>query len=264
MRRLVIIGTVLTALIGASAAYAAFSNSYSGSKLNFAPKVAGSNAHPIAVGETVVLKAANTTSGDRAAPLTDIKITEYGIRGNGGKLPKCTDSMIEANKTLYDKACPQGSLIAEGPVSSILGPGNDPSDSKGTACNPYLHVYNGGARTQVFFFTTNASHQCAGLVTGQTAPYDGHISYKGKNEVENIPLPPDISNKVANQVGLYGSLVAETLIYPKSTKVKGKTLHYQDSVACGKGGKRPYSIQFTDQSYNGGSETETVKGSDKC
>jgi hypothetical protein len=254
----------LAALVGATAAYAAFSNSYSGSKLNYAPKVAGSKAHPIPVGETEVLKASNTTSGDRAAPLTDIKTTVYGIRGNGAKLPKCTDAMIEANKTLYDKACPAGSMVASGPVSSVLGPGSDPSSSKGTNCNPFLHVYNGGPKTLVFFFTTNASHQCAGLVTGQTAPYDGHISYKGLNQVVNVPLPPDISNKVANQVGLYGSLVSETLIYPKSDKVKGKTLHYQYSIACGKGHKRPYKIQFTDQTYSGGSETETVKGNDKC
>lgn len=266
MRRLVICGTVLAALVGATAAYAAFSNTYKGSKVDFAPKVAGSKAHPAPVGETEVLKAANSTSGNRAAPLTDIKVTVYGIRGNGGKLPKCTDSMIVSAGAAkgFDKACPAGSMIAHGPVNSILGPGSDPSASKGTPCNPYLHVYNGGAKTQVFFFTTDATHKCGPLVTGDTAPYDGHISYKGKNMIVNVPLPADISTKVANQVGLYGSLVAETLNFPKSTKVGGKTLHYQDSIACGKGHKRPYSIQFTDQSYSGGSETETVKGTDKC
>lgn len=266
MRRLVIIGTVLTALVGATAAYAAFFNTYQGSKLVFSPKVAGTKASPAPVGETVVYKAGSSTSGDRAAPLTDIKTTIYGVVSNGGKLPVCTDSMIEADKTKYDAACPKGSLIAQGPVSSLLGPANDPSNSKGTACNPFLHVYNGGPRTQVFFFTTDATHQCGGLRTGATAPYDGHISYKGKNLVLDVPLPPDISNKVANQVGLYGSLIAQTLIYAKSTKnAKGKTLHYQESTACAKGGKRPWSIQFTSQNYNnGGPETQTVKGNDKC
>jgi hypothetical protein len=257
----------LTALIAATAAYAAFSNKYNGSKLNFAPKVAGSTAHPVAVGETEVLKAANTTNGDRAAPLTDIKVTVYGIRGNGGKLPKCTDSQIEANKTLYDKACPKGSLIAQGPVHSLLGPSNDPSSSPSvaTACNPFLHVYNGGAKTQVFFFTTDSQHQCGNLKTGATAPYDGHICYKGKNMIVNVPLPPDISNKVANIPGLYGSLISETLVYAKTVKdAKGKALHYQYSIACGKGGKRPYSIQFTDQTYSGGTETQKVTGKDKC
>ena len=256
MRRLIITGTALAVLVGASAAYAvSYFNNYSGTKLVFAPKVAGSSSKPAGIGETEILKAGAPT-GDRAAPLTDIKTTVYGMRANGAKLPKCTDAMIEANKTLYDKACPKGSLIAQGPVHSLLGPSSDPSASKGTACNPYLHVYNGGKSTQVFFFTTDATHQCAGLRTGATAPYDGHISYKGKNMVVNVPLPPDISNKVANQVGLYGSLITETLIWPKST-------HYASSVACSNG-KRPYSVQYTAQDYNGGSETQTVKGSDKC
>jgi hypothetical protein len=257
LRRLTIIGTALAVLVGASAAYAvSHFNSYPGTKLVFAPKVAGTSKKPAAIGETEILKA-SAPSGDRAAPLINIKTTVYGLKANGGKLPKCTDKMIEANTTLYDKACPKGSLIASGPVHALLGPANDPSMSKGTNCNPFLHVYNGGPKTQVFFFTTDATHQCAGLRTGATAPYDGHISYKGKNMVVNVPLPPDISNKVANQPGLYGSLITETLIWPKST-------HYTSSVACGKGHKRPYSVQYTAQDYNGGTETQTVKAKDKC
>jgi hypothetical protein len=268
LRRLIIIGTALAVLVGASAAYAAFSNSYAGTKVFWSPKKAGSSSKPAPLGETEVLKAASSTSGNRAAPLIDIKTTFYGIRFNGGKMPKCTDSMIEANKTEYNKACPKGSLIGGGPVTSLLGPASTPSASAGTACNPYLTVYNGGANTQVFFFITGVvqghDYECAGLRTGATAPYDGHISYHGKNAVVNVPLPPDISNKVANQVGLYGSLISETLIFPISTKdAQGKTLHYGTSVACSKG-KRPYSVQYTAQTYSGGTETQTVKGSDKC
>jgi hypothetical protein len=257
LRRLVIIGTVLTALIGATAAYAAFSNTYKGSKVNLAPKVTGSKAHPISVGETEVLQAANTTNGDRAAPLIDIKTTIYGVKTNGAKTPKCTDQMIEAAGAAkgYDKACPPGSMIGSGPVHALLGPASDPSSSSGFDCNTVLHIYNGGPKTQVYFFTTDATHKCGTLVTGDTAPYDGHISYKGKNWVINVPLPPDVSNKVANQVGLYGSLVSETLIFKKSK--------YMQAVGCSKG-KRPYSIQFTAQTYSGGTETQTIKGKDKC
>lgn len=267
MRRLAILGTAVAFLVAAAAAIAAgtFFNTYKGSKITLAPKVAGSKAHPAPVGMTEVLKAGSTTSGDRAAPLKNIKTTIYGVVSNGGKLPVCTDKMIESAGAAggFDKACPKGSLIGQGPVSSLLGPANDPTTSHSVPCNPFLHVYNGGKNTQVFFFTTNASHQCHGLVTGQTAPYDGHISKKGANWVINVPLPPDISTQVAGQPGLYGSLIAETLIFAKSTTVKGKVLHYMDSVAC-KGKKRPFSIQFTAQDYNGGDETQTVKGNDKC
>ena len=264
MRRVVIIGTALAVLVGATAAYAAFSNQYGGTKVFWSPKKAGSSAKPIPVGMTEVLKAGSSTNGNRAAPLTDIKTTSYGIRLNGAKLPVCTDAMIEANKTLYDKACPKGSMIASGPVNALLGPASDPSQSKGTPCNPLLHVYNGGPKTQVFFFTTDAQHQCGGLPTGATAPYDGHISYKGKTLVVDVPLPPTVSTKVANIPNEYGSLIGETLTFPIASKdAKGKTLHYSNAVACKKH-KRAWSVQYTAQTYNGGSETQTVKGSDKC
>jgi hypothetical protein len=265
LRRLAIVGTAVAFLVGAAAAYAAFYNTYNGSKLSFAPKVAGSKAKPAPIGETVIYKAGSTTSGDRAAPLKNIKTTIYGVVTNGGKLPVCTDKMIESAGAAggFDKACPKGSLIAQGPVNSLLGPSSDPTTAHSVPCNPFLHVYNGGKNTQVFFFITDSTHQCANLVTGETNPYDGHISKHGANWVLNVPLPPDISTQVAGQQGTYGSLVAQTLNYYRSTKVKGKTLHYMDSVAC-KGHKRPYSIQFTAQQYTGGDVTQTVKGSDKC
>jgi hypothetical protein len=260
LRRLVIIGTVLTALVGAAAAYAVTHfNSYTGSKIVLAPKVSGSAAHPAKIGETQVLKAQGP-SGDRAAPLIDIKTTIYGAKLNGKKLPKCTDQMIVSAGAAkgFDAACPKGSMIAQGPVQALLGSGTDPSIATGGSftCNTTLHVYNGGAKTQVFFFTTKSANDCGGLKTGDTAPYDGHISYKGKTLVVNVPLPSDISTKVAGHANLYSSLVSETLIFKKSK--------YMTAVACGKGKKRPWSIQYTAQNYNGGTETQTIKGTDKC
>lgn len=252
-----IIGTAL-AVLGAGTAFAASKfNSYSGSKLVIAPAKAGSKAKPVGLGMTEILKASGS-NGNRAAPLTNIKVTIYGAKLDVGKLPVCTDAKIVSNKTSPTGGCSKASLIATGKVSSLLGPGQDPT-AKGTACNPYLNVFNGGPKKQVFYFFTKSASDCAGLTTGATAPYDGHIAYHGANAVINVPLPPDISTKVANQPNLYGSLIAETLVYPK--KVAGKT--YMASVAC-KGKKRPWSIQFTAHLYNGGSETQTVKGASKC
>lgn len=267
MRRLVIIGTAAAVLVGAAAAYAAF-NSYSGTSLSFSPKGVGTASKPHATNMTEHL-VANAPAGDRAAPLVNIKVTVYGVKTNGGLFPTCTDSQIEADKTKYEKACPSGSMIAQGPVHALLGPGNDPSASKGTDCNPYLKVFNGGQGTQVFFFTTapDAAPQytCAGLPTGATAPYDGHITQSGTTWTINVPLPPDISNKVANQPGLYGSLISETLNpVPESKKNGGKTRSYMESIAC-KSGKRAWSVTYTADDYNTGTpETQTVKGTAAC
>jgi hypothetical protein len=270
LRRIVIIGTAVAVLVGAAAAYAAFNN-YNGSKLTFAPKGAGTAKAPKIVNMTETLQA-NAPAGDRAAPLKNIKLMVYGVRTNGSFFPTCTDKQIEADTTKFELACSTKSRIAQGPVNALLGPPNDPSQSKGIPCNPWLKVFNGGKSTQVFFFTTTthtpnpSKYTCAGLPTGTTAPYDGHISYKGKFWVINVPLPPDISTDV---VGQYGSLIKEVLSpIAESKKVGGKTRGYMESIAC-KGHKRPWSITFTAKNYgppagNGQFDTQTVSGSAPC
>jgi hypothetical protein len=263
----VIIGTAVAVLVGAAAAYAAFNN-YNGSKLAFAPKGAGSAKSPKIVNMTQTLQA-NAPAGDRAAPLKNIKLIVYGVRTNGNLFPTCTDKQIEADKTKFEKACNPKSRVAQGPVNSLLGSSTDPSASGGTACNPYLRVFNGGKSTQVLFFTTTPDapgpqYNCANLPTGATPPYDAHISYQGKYWVLNVPLPPSVSTDVAN-AGLYGSLIKEVLNpIPQSTKVGGKTRGYMESIAC-QGGKRPYKITFTAKDYNSSNfETQTVSGSAPC
>jgi hypothetical protein len=270
LKRIVVIGTALAVLVGAAAALAANFNNYNGSKLSFSPKGAGTAKAPKIVNMTETLQA-NAPAGDRAAPLTHITLKVYGVRTNGNLFPTCTDSKIEANKTKFELACPSKSRVAQGPVHSSLGPASNPSATAGTACNPWLKVYNGGKNSQVFFFTTTthtpspSKYTCSGLPTGATAPYDGQIKYQGKYWILDLALPPDISNKVANTPGLYGSLITEVLSpISQTTKVGGKTRGYTESVAC-QGNKRPYSITFTASQYNtGASETQTISGSAPC
>jgi hypothetical protein len=253
LRRIVIIGTALAVLVGAGAAYASF-NSYSGSALTFSSHGAGSPAHPESVGMTERL-VANAPSGERAAPLTNIKLTIYGVKLDAGKLPVCSDALIANNKTNPNGGCPAGSVIGTGLVHSELGPGTSSSSSAGTACNPSLHVFNGGPSRQVFYFSTEHATDCGGLTTGSTAPWDGHISYSGGNAVINIPLPPAISTEAANHPGLYASLITQTVSFAKA--VDGKP--YMVSVGS-KHGTRPWSITFTAHNYDGSSETQTISG----
>jgi hypothetical protein len=260
LRRIVIIGTAVAVLVGAAAAYAAFNN-YQGTRLAFSPNAAGSNKKPVGLGMTEKLQA-NAPTGDRAAPLFNIKLTIYGVKLDAGKLPVCTDAKILANKTSPTGNCPSGSLIGNGLVISSLGPGTNPSASAGTACKPHLNVFNGGPKTQVFYFYTHSSSDCGGLTTGSTAPYDSHISYAGGNAIVNVPLPPDISTKVAGQPNFYGSLITETLNFPKKVNGKG----YMTGVGC-KNGKRAWSITYKAQDYSttgGGTETQTVSGKAPC
>jgi hypothetical protein len=125
-------------------------------------------------------------------------------------------------------------------------------------------VYNGGQGKLVFFFVTKSATDCAGLVTGQTAPYDATVKRQGGFLVIDVPLPPDVSTKVANQPNFYGSLIKQDLTFFKMTRnVHGKSHVYQGSIAC-KHGKRPYSVTFTAQKYGGGDETQTVSHTANC
>jgi hypothetical protein len=258
LRRLITIGTALAVLGAAAAAYAATHfNNYSGSNLAIT-KGAGTKAKPVALGMVQNL-VANSPAGDRAAPLTDVKFKIYGVKLDWGKLPVCTDAKILQNKTNPDGGCPAGSVIGDGPVHSLLGPSTSPSTTGAIACNPYLRIFNGGPHTQVLYFYTKAATDCGGLTTGATAPYDASISYSHGWAVIDIPQPPDVSTKVANQPGLYGSLTTETITFAK--KVNGKV--YMAGIGCKKG-KRLWSITFTAQNYDGSSDTQTVTGKRKC
>jgi hypothetical protein len=264
LRRIIIFGTACAVLVCATAAYAAF-DSWSGSSVSFTRGV-GTKKAPVAVGHSEHWRA-TAPAGDRPAPLVDVKTTYYGVVADGKDFPKCTDAMIEANASngKYDAACPKGSMVARGAVTSVLGPGTDPSTAKGTPCSPGLNVYNGGPGRLVFFLTATSPTQCGGLRTGATKPYDGTYKQVGNNLVSDIPEPPDISYMVAGVPNFYGSTITEDLTFLKVSKVvKGHRVAPLASFAC-KAGKRPWSVQFTTQDYNGGGrEIQTVKGSDKC
>jgi hypothetical protein len=258
LRRIIILGTAFAVLVGASVAAAATLNTYTAG-LKFSPSKAGSQKKQVPLGFTESLSAANDVSSNRAAPLVDIKTTIYGVVSNAKAFPICDGKKMSVMKS--DSFCPKKALVATGPVNSKLG--DSTLQGPGTACNPFLHIWNGGKGKLWFFFTTGGKYQCAGLHTGDTAAFLATVKQQGKNMVTNVPLPPGVSTAVAGHTGLYGSLIKEVLTYKKmTTKVKGKTVGFNASVGC-KSGKRPYSVSFTAKSP-AGSETKVVKGAAKC
>jgi hypothetical protein len=259
LRRIIIIGTALAVLVGATVAYAAV-NTYT-AKLTFSGK-AGSKKSPAPLTVTENLTAANVAgAASRAAPLIDIKTTIYGAVANPKPFPTCTNTKILLGPK-FNLNCPSKSEVATGNVSSLLG--GLPLSGAGASCKPGLVVYNAGGGKLWYFFTASTGTQCAGLKTGQTAPYPGTIKQSGKNLVLDVPLPKDVSTSVANHPGLYGSLINEVVHFKKlTTKVKGKTVGFFSSVAC-QGKKRPYSVSFTATPDGTTKETKVVKGSAGC
>jgi len=251
--------TVLCMFAGAAVAYAAGVNNYSGSKVTFGHG-SGSKKKPVAIGFREHLVANNSDSSKAAAVLTDIRLKIYGMVSKAKYFPKCSGSQIEAAKN--DNVCPKKSKVATGLVNALLG---DPSLSMSNRipCNPNLDVLNGGQGVLWFFFTTHSATQCAGLTTGATAPYKGTVKQQGKWQVTDVPLPPDVSTRVANQPNFYGSLIKENLtFFNLKTKVKGKTVGINSSIGCKKG-KRPYTITFTATTNGTNRIKQSVSGSAK-
>ena len=251
LRRITIVGTALAVFaVATGVAYATTFNTYNAS-FRFANKV-GSSKKPAPLGYAETY-GANGLNGNRAAPLVDIKSSVYGLVSTTKNLPTCSPSRITANPAKWDKACPPRSMIAGGPVTSLLGPGSN-LKAAGSPCDPFLHIYNGGHGKVVFFFVTIPGHACGGLKTGAAAPWVGTVKQVGKNLVLDSPLPPDVSTKAGGLAGVYGSLVTETLTWKSDA---------QASVAC-KAGKRPWSVTFTAVNQGVRETPQTVKGSGKC
>jgi hypothetical protein len=271
LRRTIAIAVAIGTLVAAAAAYAAL-NTYT-ANFSFSGK-AGSKSAPTSIGYTEKYSAANATSGFRAGVLTKIVTKVYGLQNNGKDFPTCSMATLSKAPKFYLN-CPKGSLIASGRVHSLLGSPNlstDPTNvdsgghkgSAGAPCAPYLNVYNGGQNVHNYFFYVKTGTDCAGLKTGASAPWQGKIKQSGGYAVETVPLPADISTEAGNLVGVYGSLINETLTFAKvSKKVHGKTIGYNASVGC-KSGKRPWSFSFTAIDGKGTTETKGVSGSTKC
>ena len=91
-----------------------------------------------------------------------------------------------------------------------------------------------------------------------------HVSQQGKFQVTNIPLPADISTKVANKPNFYGSLIKETLNWSKvSIKVKGKTVVQQRLGRLPEGQAAVVDHLHRDDERHD-RQTSTVNGSAKC
>jgi hypothetical protein len=265
LKKIVLIATAVGMLVAAGAAYATL-NTYSAT-LKFSPKAAGTPAKPAPVSYTQDYKASNAIAGNRTGVLTDITTKIYGLKADGKDFPTCSAAKISAAGD--DTKCPKGALVATGSITATVGAATD-FTKPGQACDPLLHVWNGGQGKLSFFFVDQApNHLClnGNLKTGQVGPYPATYKNQGKYLVVDVPVPHYVSFPAP---GVAGSLQTEHLNWLKVTKkVKGKTVAASASIGCLKG-KRPYTVTFkanlpdTTTGAAGPTETTTVAGSAPC
>jgi len=287
MRRTIIVGAALAALVGAGVAFgAAQFNSYKVTE-NFckatpsSPKAttcgaaaAGSTSSPAPVSVSEHWKASGNGTNKRARPITKVVVTQYGVKSNGQDFPTCTAAQINAagNAKNWNAVCPKNSLIGGGPVTSTLGASTGVGSS--SPCDPYLFVYNGGKSTQTFLFAVTpqapgSQYKCATAKTGTScAAYTGKVSFANNIGTTTINVPGCASTAAAGLNGIYASLNTLDVNYPD--KVKSNGHYYLESVAC-KGGQRPYTTTFTASDFAtapggppGPSQSQTVSGTAPC
>ena len=265
--------TALMCLIASGAAYAAGPvtggpNTYTGSMSVVGG--AGTATKPALSAWTENYGMGSTTSGNVGAPLVNIKTTIYGLRAPNAKFfPTCTANKINqgnGNNGKWNGVCPKASLIGTGTVMAALTSPSVNLKGPGASCNLVLWVYNAGPGHLTYFFTTTPA-QCDGLQTGAAAAWTGTVSQAGKYLVTNTPEPADVSYNAGN-VGLFGSLVTETLKFRKATtRHAGKTLPFIESIGCS-AHARPFTIQYQATTSNTPSSANessaTVKGSSNC
>ncbi|MGO9752091.1 MAG: hypothetical protein ACLP22_11400, partial [Solirubrobacteraceae bacterium] len=227
MRRTIIVTTALAVLLVAGVASA--TTSYTGPTINkytanikVSPSAAGSATAPSPASFLETLTAKNANSALDAGPLTDIDLKIYGLVTNYKAFPTCSYTKILNAHS--DAGCPKGALVAQGPISTILGQ-KSLSPTGSFVCNPRLDVWNsGGGKVAEFFVTTltpGSKYYCSGVKTGSAPPYVATIKQSGKYLIQNTPLPPPVSTDVIG--AYYGSLVLENLTWLKTTvKVNGK------------------------------------------
>ena len=125
-------------------------------------------------------------------------------------------------------------------------------------------MFNAGKGKLWFFFTTQLRAQCAGLTTGATAAVPGHGQAAGQVPGHDIPLPPDVSTRVANQPNFYGSLIKETLTWSKLIDQGQGQDRVQQRLGRLPEGQAPVVGHVHRDHERQQQETQTVNGSSKC
>ena len=257
MKRIAIAAmAALVVLAAAGTAFAAV-NTYKAS-YSFSGKK-GTKSKPAALSFNQTIAVTSVTAGDRTGILHTIKTKIAGVKVDASGFPTCTASKINAAST--DASCPKKALVATGSIQATLGPPTNFATSQGSACDPLLHVWNGGGHKLIFFFVESGAHQCLGgqLHTGQVPPWTASYTSSGAGVNVNIPIPNTVDYPLGVSGGTVGSLSSEKLHWVSQTM---GSKHDIESTGCS--GKRKFTFSFNASLPNQAAETKSVSGSASC
>jgi len=252
--------TVAAVLVAAGAAFAATTiNNYKAS-YTFSGKK-GTASKPAKVSFNQTINVTPGTPGDRTGILHKITTKIDGVKVQASNASKYTCTAAKINATSNDTKCPKAALVATGAIKATLGSATS-FTAPGQACDPELHVWNGGHKKLIFFFVDTGSHQCLGgqLHTGEVPPWTAKYKQSGKNLDVTIPIPNTVDYPLGTSGDEVGSLSFEHLHWI-SKKQAGK----YDIVSTGcKSAKRKYSFSFNASLPGQPAQTSKTSGSAAC
>jgi hypothetical protein len=230
-------------LVAAAVAFAAQTNTYTvtGKVL---PTKAGTKKNPKPVGLNFDYTVGEA-NGQRPSPVKSYNIAFDGLRVNGARFAKCTAAKINAAQT--DAGCPKKAAVGAGKVVIISGPRSDPTN-KSIMCHLDLTVYNGGAGKAALFLRggpndpRGAAFSCP-IAVSQAIDANYIANSKGTSlrfNVQGALLHP--------AAGLDNAVVqVKSTIKRLTTRYKGRTVGYYESIGGCVAGKRNITVTFVSE-----------------
>ncbi len=169
-----------------------------------------------------------------------------GMRSNGKYFKTCQASQMNGT----DADCNAKALVGSGTLDSFVYADSDPTGQNGGfECKKTLHVWNAGANKAVLFISGDPS-KCGGV--GALAPIPAKFVKFGSNgQALQFDVPPTVLHPIT---GLTVAVTNVTsTIKKQTTKVKGKTVGYFESVAK----SHPVQVTFVTEA----GQTSTAKAS---
>lgn len=196
----------------------------------------GSKSKPVPVSVKFGYQVAEAT-GKRPSPVKRYTIDLYGVRSvNGASFPSCSAAFINAEKS--DSKCEDGSVVGSGTIKNNAGATNNTAD-KSIPCNLKLRVHNSGTKKGALFIF--GSPPACAINVAQAIPVK-YVTGSGGGTALQFDVPAGLLHPIP---GVDNAVVdVESSIKKLTTKKRGKTIGYFESVGC-KGSLRPIRVKFT-------------------
>jgi hypothetical protein len=236
MRKVAVLGAAVAAVMLACAAavFAAQVNTYTVEGTT-SPAKPGSKKKPVPIGLNFDYTVGEE-AGQRPSPVSRYTIGFYGMQSNGRLFPKCTAQQINAAQS--DANCPKGSLVGSGSVTNAAGATDNPADTS-IPCNLGLRIYNGGQGKAALYLFGNPP-QCV-IPISQAIDARYVRTFGGKGQALQFSVPSNLLHPVS---GIDNAVTnVRSTIKKLTTKSKGRTRGYFESIRCQKG-HRPIAVDF--------------------